>query len=41
MRIQNAQNKGKHRVEHRRNGLSYFEKRKSSILFIQSSFILE
>jgi len=37
MRGQNAKNKGEHRVEPRRNSLSYFEKRKSSILFIQSS----
>jgi len=41
MRNQNAQNKGKHRVEPRRNSLSYFEKRESSILFMQSSLISE
>ena len=41
VRSQNAKNKGKHRVETRRNSLSYFEKRKSSIFFIQSSLTSE
>jgi hypothetical protein len=41
MRSQNAKNKGKRKFEARRNSFSYFETRKASIAFIQSSLASE